>query len=175
MNKLKIFVWIALITTMVFGCSGVQNKKIICNQFKIDTKIQGSILTFFVKTDLPDETNVMVSVYRTYVKKGNPNTYVVDYFSESSTIGKWKTKNKIAIRSKDWRLALKSTQDELSKGGLGFDVESIGDKLVVDMVVPVNQTDPKFGDRNQYLFGKAVTTEEVRIVKDTVEIYLPLN
>jgi len=45
------------------------------------------------------------------------------------------------------------------------------------MVVPINQSDPKFGDRNKNLTGKAVTIleEDLRVVRDEIEIDYPMN
>ncbi len=99
----------------------------------------------------------------------------VDYFSEKSTIGKWKSKHSISIASEEWKKALRAKQEEMSRLGLGFDVTSISNKITVRMVVPINQPDPKFGGRNQNLIGKVVRTEGIRVVEDEIEIDYPLN
>ncbi|TSA34534.1 MAG: hypothetical protein D4R64_11695 [Porphyromonadaceae bacterium] len=149
--------------------------QIVCDKFKLVTKVTGSTLFLSVNTDLPDNTDVMVSVSRSYWEKGNSSEYNVDYFSEKSTIGKWRTSHSISIDSKNWKTALRAKQEQCSRAGIGFDVASISDKISVSMVVPVNQQDPKFGDRNQNLIGKAVKTEGLQIVEDEIEISYPLN
>jgi hypothetical protein len=135
----------------------------------------GSLLQLSVDTHLPDNTVVMVSVSRSYLEKGDRATYALDYFSEKSTIGKWKSKNNISIASEKWETALRAKQEEMSRIGLGFDVASISDKITVRMVVPINQADPKFGNQNQNLTGKAVRTKGIRVVEDEIEIDYPLN
>jgi hypothetical protein len=149
--------------------------EIFCDNFELVTKITGSTLDLSVDTDLPDNAVVMVSVSRSYLEEGNSATYSVDYFSEMSTIGKWKSEHNISIASEDWETALRVKQEDMSRLGLGFDVASISDKITVGMVVPINQPDPKFGDRNQNLTGKTVSTKGVRVVEDEIEIHYPLN
>jgi hypothetical protein len=161
--------------------------QVVCNEFKLVTKVTDSTLELSVNTDLPDNTVVMVSVSRSYLKKGNSDRYSVDYFSEKNTIGKWKLKHRISIASEKWETALKTEQEQLSRIGLGFDVTSISDEIGVSMVVPINQPDPEFGERNSNLTGKAVTMASkggktitgdivgpMYVVEDKIEIDYPL-
>lgn len=193
---------VALAMTLLIGCSGDKSEdeqaarddakpqigvkspeekplatesKIVCDKFDLVTKVTGSTLDLSVDTDLSDNAIVMVGVSRSYLEKGNTATYSVDYFSEKSTIGKWKSKHSVSIASEKWKTALRSKQEEMSRLGLGFDVASISNKITVSMVVPINQPDPKFGDRNQNLIGKAVRTKGIRVVEDEIEIDYPLN
>lgn len=149
--------------------------QIVCDKFELVIKVKGSTLDLSIDTDLPDNAVVMVGVSRSYLEKGNSATYSVDYFSEKSTIEKWKSEHNISIASEDWKTALRAKQEEMSRLGLGFDVATVSDKITVRMVVPINQPDPKFGDRNQNLTGKAVRTTGVRVVEDEIEIDYPLN
>lgn len=196
------YVLVVLLMTLLIGCSGEKTEdkekaphdaksqveakkhavtpistetKIVCNKFELVTNVTGSTLDFSVDTDLPNNAVVMVGVSRSYLEKGNPDRYSVDYFSEKSTIGKWKSEHSISIASEDWKTALRVKQEEMSRIGLGFDVASISDKITVSMVVPINQPDPKFGDQNQNLTGKAVRTKGIRVVEDEIEIDYPLN
>lgn len=200
--KKHTYALVALAMTLLIGCSGeetdhkqkapngakprVEAKKpaeapiatetqIVCDKFELVTKVTGSTLDFSIDTDLPDNAVVMVSVSRSYLEKGNPAAYSVDFFSEKSTIGKWKSKHSISIASEKWKTALRAKQEEMSRFGLGFDVASISDKITARMVVPINQPDPKFGNLNQNLTGKAVRTKGIRVVEDEIEIDYPLN
>jgi hypothetical protein len=148
---------------------------VICDKFKLATKVIGSTLKLSVDTDLPDNTVVMVGVSRSYLEKGNPATYSVDYLSEKSTIRKWKSVHSISIASEKWKSALKAKQEKMSRLGLGFDVASISSKITVSMVVPINQPDLRFGKGNSKLTGKAVRAIGLRIVEDEVEIDYPLD
>jgi hypothetical protein len=99
----------------------------------------------------------------------------VDYFSEKSSIGKWKSKHRISIDNKNWKSKLRIKQKEMSRMGFGFDVASISDKIEVSMVVPIDQPDHRFGKRNSKLTGKAVKINGYRFVRDTIEIKYPLD
>lgn len=151
------------------------NAEVVCNKFKLVTKLTGSILDLSVDTDLPDNAVVMVRVSRSYLEKGNTSRYPVDYFSEKSTVGKWKYKNSISIDNEKWNAALREKQEKMSRLGLGFDVASISEKITVYMVVPINQPDPRFGDRNSKLTGKAVKGTGNRVVVDEIEINYPMD
>lgn len=208
-------VLVALAMTLLMGCSGKKTEdkekdserdkpllqakkppekpiatetKILCDKFELVTKVMGSTLDLSVDSDLPDNAVVMVGVSRSYLKKGNSATYSVDYFSEESIIGKWKSKHTISIAGEEWKTALRAKQEEMSRLGHGFDVASISDKITVSMVVPINQPDPRFGERNSNLTGKAVTMASksgktitgkvvgpMYVVKDEIEIDYPLN
>ena len=150
------------------------NAPIVCNEFKLVTKVTDSTLDLSVNTDLPDDTFVMVSVSRSYLEKGSSDRYSVDYFSERSTIGKWKSKNSISIASEKWENALKDQQEKMSRIGLDFEVAYISDKITVRMVVPINQTNPRFGKENSQLTGKVVRTTGLRVIEDEIEINYPL-
>lgn len=149
--------------------------QIVCDKFNLATKVMGSSLDLSLDTDLPDNTVVMVGISRSYLEKGNTSTYSVDYFSEKSTIGEWRSKHSISIDSDKWKTALRAKQKEMSRLGLGFDVASISDKITVRMVVPINQPDPRFGKRNSNLTGKAVRASGLRVVEDEIEIDYPLD
>ena len=150
--------------------------KIVCDKFELVTKVSGSTLELSVDTDLPFNTVVTVGVARSYWEKGDPTTeYAINYFSEQGIVGQWKSKHKISIASKKWKLELRAKQEELSRLGAGFDVASISDKIRVNMVVPIYQPNSKFGDRNQNLTGKKVRTKGVRVVVEEIEIDYPLN
>jgi len=192
-------VLLAFVMALFLSCTGDKAKEegkapkpaeaeVVCNKFNLVTNITNSTLDLSIDTDLPENTVVMVSVSRSYLEKGNPSTYSVDYFSEKSTIGKWKSKHIISIASEEWKTALRIKQEEMSRLGLGFDVASISDKITVSMVVPINQPDPRFGERNSKLTGKAVTMASkggktitgkvvgpMYVVEDKIEIDYPLN
>lgn len=153
----------------------IVHAQIICDKFNLETEFSSTILKLSVDTDLPDYTVVMVSVSRSYKEKGNAATYSVDYFSEKSTVGKWRSVHQIAIARDDWDQALRTKQEEMSSYGLGFEVASISDNIDVRMVVPIRQKDPRFGDRNSKLRGKAVRAGGSPIVEDEVEKLFPLN
>lgn len=151
--------------------------QIVCDKFELVTKVAGSTLDLSVDTDLPDNTVVMVSVSRSYLRKGNSVAYSENYFSERSTIGKWKSGHRISIADEVWITAVRARQELVSRFGPSFDVASVSENVKVSMVVPINQPDYRFGDRNRNLIGKAVTVLEggLRVVSDEEEIEYPLS
>jgi len=172
--------------TLLVGCSQERAEapigtgtKIVCDKFKLVIKVTGSKLALSADTDLPDNAIVGVVVSRSYLEKGNPDTYEVDYFSERSTIGKWRSEHIIPIDDEIWKTALMAKQEKMSRLGFGFDVASVSDRINVRMVVPINQPDPRFGNGNENLTGSAVSTgrplHHMRIVEDKLEIDHPLN
>ena len=148
---------------------------VVCDKFDMKWKVSGDSLELSLDTDLPDNTVLMVGVSRSYFEKGNTSEYSHDYFSEKSTVGKWKTTHKVSIDSDKWKSSLREKQKELSRIGLGFQVASISDKISISMVVPINQPNPEFGEKNSKLSGKAVNPKGLRVVEKEVEIRRPLD
>lgn len=149
--------------------------QVICNEFNLLAKLKGSTLDLSVDTDLPDNTVVMVSVSRSYLKKDDNNSYPVDYFSEKGTIKAWRSVHQISIDNEKWISSLKTRHKKMSRLGAPFDVASISNKVSVRMVVPINQKDPRFGEKNSKLTGKAVRTTGLRIVEEEIELHYPLD
>jgi len=148
---------------------------VVCDKFDMKYKVSGKTVELSLDTDLPDNSVLMVSVSRSYFEKGNSSRYSHDYFSERSTVEKWKETRKVSIDSDKWRSSLREKQKELSRIGLGFEVASISEKISIFMVVPINQPNPEFGEKNSKLTGKAVHTEGLRVVEREVEIKFPLD
>jgi len=163
-----------LVAFTLVGACKIQ-AQVVCDKFTILTKLNGSSLELAVDTDLPGSTMVMVSVSRSYLEKGNSSTYSCDYLSKKSTIGEWKTKSFVSLDNGEWRKKLKNKQIEMSRLGLGFDVESIGNEVEVRMVVPIEQPNPKFGKDNLRLTGSRVRMRGIRVVEDEVKIHYPID
>jgi len=160
------------------GCKllpGSVFKQIICNKFKLITTLKGSMLTLSVDTDLPDNAVIMIRVSRAYFEMEKGTEYARDYFSEKSTVGKWRLKHNIYISNEKWKTGFKSHLKKMSRFGLGFDVASISDMITVRMVAPIRQLDPQFGKQNENLIGMAVKTNGIRVVDDEVQINYPLD
>lgn len=176
-NRNNIYVTFYLLVTFCMFAPFSAHADVVCDKFELKTKLQDSVLELSVDTDLPDDTEVFVSVYRTYRQKGDPDEYSIDYFAEKSTIEKWKSKHKISIDNKKWKSDLKAHQKQMDKLGLGFDVGSINKKVIAaTVIVPIRQSNPEFGKRNSKLTGKAVIIRSnIRNVHGEVEIEHPLD
>ena len=117
----------------------------------------------------------MVSVFRIFYDKGDNNAYSRHYFQEKSTVGNWREQRRVSVAHSKWTANLKAHQKEMNRLGIGFAVDSIGDDIEVRMVVPINQKDKRFGDRNSKLVGKVVETTGLRIIEDEIKIHYPIQ
>lgn len=149
--------------------------QVVCNKFELQTNLINDVLDLSIDTDLPDYTSVMVTVRRSYWEKGSSAEYSVDYFLERSTVGKWKSTQKVSVDSKKWKTLLREKQEKMAGFGIGFDVGSISDNISVSMIVPVRQPDSRFGEKNSKLTGTAVNTSGSRFVEDEIDIPYPLD
>jgi hypothetical protein len=155
-----------------------QETQIVANQFEIRHELMGSTLTFWLETDLPDDTNVMVSVWRLYTEAGGVETYTVDYFDEKSKIGKWRQEQTVEIDNVKWKRELEARRQGLARAGEPFTVAAIDDHIEVGFTVPVNQENPRFGRMNENLVGSVVTQSgpmRLRIIRKNIRINFPLD
>lgn len=130
---------ILLLTTLLFiiACGNEKKKEEkasnekIYNQFHLDYSVNENKIETNLKTDLPDNTNIIISVTRSYWEKGNKSEYSLDYFTEKSTVEKWKKSQTISINESKWKSNLAEKQKGMAKSGLGFDVQKISDSIEI--------------------------------------------
>jgi hypothetical protein len=152
------------------------NAQVVVTQFDLNTKMEESFLFFSIDSDLPDTTEVNVTIQRDYFRKGNSDAYATEYFSKRRPLGNWRAEQTVKIDNREWLRKLKEHQKMVSKLGMGFDVASVSDNISIRAVVPINQSDPKFGERNSKLTGTPVIFRmNINIVKSNVEIPYPLD
>ena len=172
---------IALALLCIIGCSDSNEgpssspEKIVCDKFNLKVTLDGQLLKVSVNTDLPDNTKLMVRVFRYYYVKGKSSAYSVNYFNERSVVSVWRTQKSISLDHNKWLFDLRNIQEKMVCLEGRFDVEKISDKIEIRMVVPINQLDPRFGWRNENLVGKAVKVNDLRFVEDEVQIRYPLQ
>ncbi|MGI9230024.1 MAG: hypothetical protein ACR2P9_09230 [Gammaproteobacteria bacterium] len=158
-----------LTMAIVWTWSSPSVANIVCDEFEIKHQVSGDELNLSLLTDLPDDMVVMVSVYRTYRNKDNPETdYLIDYFDEKSTAGQWRIPKRILIGSQQFTALVNKKQKELSRLGLWPGIASIADDITISMVVPINKL----------LTGKATEAHRIgtgRIVYREIKIRFPLN
>ena len=93
-------------------------------------------LVLDLDTDLPDEAEVTVEIYRSYEAReqdGRTETYLHGYFRECGTVARWKANETIPIDEAAWALALREHQDEMSRLGkdMAFEIIAINDHITV--------------------------------------------
>lgn len=148
---------------------------IVADTFSIRYDLNGRHLTVGIVSDLPDETQVMVSVDRNFRQRGTKEDYVVSYFSEESTVGAWRIPHRINLDDAAWKASLANEQRISAAAGQPFIVSTIDSTVAIEFTVPINQDAP-FEPRNQNLVGAAVTQEAFgRVIEKSEELTLPLD
>lgn len=152
-----------------------KSKTITCNMFDVNWNIKGNTLTFLLSTDLPDDTDVIVSVSRGYLEKGNSADYAINYFSEKSSVNKYRSNISVTIDDDVWDSDLKAFQEKMAGFGASFDVAKISEEIKIGFVIPINQANPLFGDKNVNLTGNIVSTSGLKTIRKEVKIKKPLG
>ena len=147
---------------------------IICNRFDLKHELTGNSLRMWIETDLPDSTEVMMGVSRCFYEKGSSSAYPVDYFSEKSTVGKWRTPRALTLDDAKWRAKLDERQRILARAGAAIEITRIDDNVELSAVVPINQSDPRFGEQNANLTGEAVPTSGMRVISREIDMGVPM-
>ena len=154
----------------------VKQEKIHCEKFELMQTIEGDVLNLSLNTDLPDFTDIMVSVSRSYKEKGDDeSTYSIDYLSEKSTVKKWRSQQEISISDKVFKDKLQKKMNEMSKLGMPFQTSTISQQIEVSFVVPVNQSNPIFGKRNENLHSNLISPSGLRTIRRESIINKPLG
>ena len=109
---------------------------VIYEVLDIKPRLNEGKLVLNLETDLPDEAEVTVEIYRSYEAKGQDRrseTYSHQYFRECGTIARWKAKETIPIDEAAWRQALKAHQDKMGRLGkdMAFEIVAINDHITV--------------------------------------------
>ena len=109
---------------------------VIYEVLDIKPRLNEGKLVLNLETDLPDEAEVTVEIYRSYEAKGldrRSETYSHQYFRECGTIARWKAKETIPIDEAAWRQTLKAHQDKMGRLGkdMAFEIVAINDHITV--------------------------------------------
>jgi hypothetical protein len=154
-----------------------QGASITCDRFAIVQSLSGTTLTVSLDTDLPDYTQVMASVSRSYREKGNPDEdYPLNYFEEKGTVGLWRKPRQIPVPDEVFKKALQERQRTTALAGIGFELGAVSPQIETSFTVPIFQANPVFGQNNKNLSGKAVTIKgTMRNVRAETRVSLPLG
>lgn len=205
MKRMTILNIFALSLLCIIGCSDSNDgpssspaEKIVCDKFNLRATLDGQLLKLSVDTDLPDDTKLMVWVYRILNIAYDQEEFSLHYLNESGTVGQWRggktvvlDNYKLLLQLEDlkarWHIIESANQDFMSdysnsrippewKGELKktYEVDKISDTIEVSIVVPI-QSNQRFGYKNENLVGKALSTKDLRIVEDEVQVHCPLK
>lgn len=148
--------------------------RIVADTFAVRHDFRDDRLTMVLDTDMGDAATVMVSVSRNYRQRGSNEEYVVNYFSERTTVGRWRVPRTIALDQQAWNGELEQRQRIMASAGEPFTVSRISDSIEISFVLPVNQ-DPPFQDWNANLVGAAVEQDgRLRVLSSEAKIRYPM-
>lgn len=148
---------------------------ILSDTFEIRHELRRTHLTAALLTDLPDQTNLMVSAARTYKEMGSSEDYVLSYFSESSTVGEWRSPRVIDLDNAKWKEELERRRKILAASGLAFEVARVSPDVTLGFTVPINQG-PPFEPRNANLSGSAIQEGSFgRVARAEVSLDYPID
>ena len=155
----------------------LKNDKIICDKFILNANLKESNLSLEIDSDLPEFTDIIVSVSRSYWEQGEDEEYSIDYFKEKSTIQKWKQKRNINIMNSDWNEKLISHQKKMSEYGTDFQfkVDKVSNDINISVIVPIKQSNQIFGVRNENLAGKEVIQTNINVIHKDVLLEYPIT
>jgi len=148
-----------------------------CDRFQLTASLEGDELRAQLDTDLPGSARLMVSVSRCYLQTGDARTkYPMEYYSKKSVVGEWDTPRMIPLDDSNFLRMLKDRVDQLATMGEPIEVAAIEDIIQVALVVPINQNDPAFGERNVNLRGTMVAHDNgLRTVRCEEALHRPLG
>ena len=152
------------------------NSKVFCNSFNINTILKGKELEFWLNTDLPDNTLVMVSVSRRYWIKGSLGTYSGSYYGKSIFVYELRKPVTVILDDKQWRRQVEEKHKQIDPSGEPLQVSKISDEVELKLVVPINQDNSAFGPRNVNLEGTMVTAEQgFKIIRKEKMFIIPFG
>lgn len=157
--------------------ANLKNDEIVCDKFNFDSNLIDNQLTLSIDSDLPEFTDIIVSVSRSYWQQGNDDEYSIDYFKEKSTIQQWKQKRNINLLNSDWSEKLISHQNKMSEYGVDFQfkVDNVSNDINISAIVPIKQSNQIFGIRNENLVGKEVLQTNINVIQNVVLIDYPIT
>ena len=155
---------------------------VVADQFELRWELGEGIqmLVLAIETDLPEDAEVMVSVYRVYYTLGDTAAYGQEYYSERGTVRHWKQSRRIALDAERWKDDLRKHQDRMAsiEKSVAFEIERISDSVEISVVLHANQQGPSFGGRgNPLLSGKAVSSRSAtfNIIRRNEVFHRPLE
>jgi hypothetical protein len=152
------------------------NSKVFCNSFNINTILKGRELEFWLNTDLPDNTLVMVSVSRRYWIKGSSGIYSGSYYGKSIFVYELRKPVTVILDDKQWRRQVEEKHKQIDPSGEPLQVSKISDEVELKLVVPINQDNSAFGPRNVNLEGTMVTAEQgFKIIRKEKMFIIPFG
>lgn len=156
---------VALLVSIVLAPSIALSQTITCDCFDPKVALQANQLTGSLDTDLPDFTQVMVSISRSYWAGAPVEEYPLDYLESRATVGEWRKPRVVNVDHSVWSRKLDERLQMLAVAGEPVKVGKVDTDLTISFTVPINQADSRFGPGNRNLVGKQVAPSGLRVVR----------
>ena len=136
--------------------------------------MKGKELQFWLDTDLPYDTIVIVRVSRPYWIKGSSGTYFGSYYGQSRSVLRLRTPVTVILDDNEWRKQLEKKHELIESGGEPLQVSKVSDEVELSLTVPINQDNPAFGRKNVNLEGTMVTSKQgFKIIREERMFLVP--
>ena len=137
--------------------------KVICEKFEFTAEVTGKkspVLSYqLTETDLPNNTDVTISVSKTYYVNNNMEAYPINYYVKHAKVSEIQQKVTVDIDLQQDRKQIQRSRKIKAGFGQPFEVKKIDDTINFEILVPL-QKDSKFGKSNRNLSGKMVKKAE---------------
>ncbi len=179
----------SLLTILNAGCEAVEKQAekqmekpkettgVVCNRFEVSAELEGSDLVVSLATDLPVDTNIVVSATRDYNEKGQATTYSIDYLFDKSRVSQWSQPRRFDVSNAKAMREFEKKREKQAAVGIAGKIGTISKKLEVRVLVPMNQDNPDFGKGNVHLSGSCPieTSGSGKVVEWKTEFDYPLT
>jgi hypothetical protein len=166
----------------VSAAKPVASAPIRCDQFDVAAAFERAatgnkrLVSVSIRTDLPDNTDLMVSIGRSFRNSADNEEYSIDYLEEKSTVGQWRKGRVVELDQVKWQSKLNEKRIIFQKLGEKLNITELDAAVTISFVVPVNQTDARFGVRNANLTGTAVENSNgLRVVSREAKLEWPVK
>lgn len=160
----------------------VASGPIRCDQFAISAAFEGADsqqvrrIRVSIETDLPDTTDVMFGIDRSFVNAADRDEYAVGYVSEKAKVGEWRSGRIMELDQTKWEAKLEQECTIFHQSGEKLSVSHLDSDVTIAFVVPVAQSDKRFGLRNENLVGSRVQVSNgLRIVRVETKLHWPVR
>jgi hypothetical protein len=166
---------LAVLLSLTLARQVASVQTIACNRFAPRAILASNQLLVSLDTDLPDSTEVMVSVSRSYWAGHPIGEYPIEYLDTNSTVREWRKPRRVSLDNAAWKRKLEERLLTLARMGQPIKVARVDRTITVAFVVPINQPDPRFGIRNKNLVGTMVSTSGLRTINAEQKVAYPIG
>lgn len=168
LNLKKIIIIIAI--CVILASMLIFFQKITCNKLEVKTVRQNGEIYFKIDSDLPDFTDLKITVTRPITIRGVEEKQFLDYEIINDTLINFINLTKLQIDNEQWEKDIKLLHQNMP---YSLDLADISDYLHIVVEVPQNQSNKKFGEGNCNLKGSLVAEDGT--ISNHARIHSPLE